>query len=52
MRTKQFMDCFLPMPVINKLEKSCWGAKSVGPGCRDNQGGKGHNVFAKFCLRS
>lgn len=23
------MDCFLPMPVINKMEKSCWGAESV-----------------------
>lgn len=36
MKIKQFMDCFLPMPVINKLEENCWGAERVLPRDQDN----------------
>lgn len=28
---KQFMDCFLPMPIVEELKTDCWGADSVGP---------------------
>lgn len=36
---KQFMDCFLPMPIVdpNGLTTECWGAENVGP--RDRQNG-------------
>lgn len=36
MKIRQFMDCFLPIPVVGKLEENCWGAKSVIPRDQDN----------------
>ena len=36
MEIRQFMDCFLPMPVVGKLEESCWGARGVIPRDQDN----------------
>ena len=27
----QFMDCFLPMPIIEGLTEDCWGTEAVGP---------------------
>lgn len=35
----QFMDCFLPMPIVdeNGLSEDCWGAQEVGP--RDQSNG-------------
>ncbi len=32
----QFMDCFEPMPIINKLSDDCWGAEKVGSRDQDN----------------
>ncbi len=32
----QFMDCFLPMPIIGQLSRDCWGAYDVGPRDQDN----------------
>ncbi len=32
----QFMDCFEPMPIINKLSDDCWGVEKVGPRDQDN----------------
>lgn len=32
----QFMDCFEPMPIINKLSEDCWGVEKVGPRDQDN----------------
>lgn len=32
----QFMDCILPMPIVGKLSKDCWGAKEVGARDQDN----------------
>ena len=36
MKIRQFMDCFLPIPVVGKLEENCWGAKSVIPRDQDD----------------
>ena len=36
MEIRRFMDCFLPMPVVGKLEESCWGARGVIPRDQDN----------------
>ena len=36
MKIRPFMDCFLPIPVVGKLEENCWGAKSVIPRDQDN----------------
>lgn len=36
MEIRQFMDCFLSMPVVGKLEESCWGARGVIPRDQDN----------------
>ena len=36
MEIRQFMDCFLPMPVVGKLEESWWGARGVIPRDQDN----------------
>lgn len=33
----QFMDCFLPMPIIGELSQDCWGVNDVGP--RDQENG-------------
>lgn len=27
----QFMDCFLPMPIVEELSNDCWGTTAVGP---------------------
>lgn len=27
----QFMDCYLPMPIVEELSTDCWGAPTVGP---------------------
>lgn len=27
---KQFMDCFLPMPIVEGLTEDCWGTEAVG----------------------
>ena len=36
MEIRQFMDCFLRMPVVGMLEESCWGARGVIPRDQDN----------------
>ena len=33
---KQFMDCFLPVPVTGQLTGDCWGAEHVLPRDQDN----------------
>lgn len=32
----QYMDCFMPMPIIGNLSDDCWGAAEVGPRDQDN----------------
>lgn len=41
----QFMDCFLPMPIVDELTTDCWGS---GVGARDQSNGledKGNSYF-------
>ena len=42
----QFMDCFLPMPVVESLNESCWGAAAVG--ARDQGNGLEDRTMAEY----
>jgi hypothetical protein len=43
----QFMDYFMPMPVISSLSSSCWGAAAVGP--RDQSNGLEDKAMTQYC---
>lgn len=43
----QYMDCFLPMPVIGELNGSCWGAADTGP--RDQENGLEDKDMSDYC---
>ena len=42
----QFMDCFLPLPIVERLDPDCWGAASVGP--RDQGNGLEDRTMADW----
>ncbi len=42
----QFMDCFLPLPVVERLDGACWGATAVGP--RDPGNGLEDRTMAEY----
>jgi len=42
----QFMDCFLPMPVVEALRADVWGAAAVGP--RDPGNGMEDRTMALY----
>jgi hypothetical protein len=43
----QFMDYFIPMPIIDSLSSNCWGAAAVGP--RDQSNGLEDNSISQYC---
>lgn len=43
----RYMDCFMPMPVIEGLSSDCWGADKVGP--RDQGNGLEDRDMADYC---
>lgn len=46
MKITQFMDCFLPMPIVEKLSSDCWGAETVG--ARDQGNGLEDRTMAQY----
>ncbi|RCX14840.1 dockerin type I repeat protein [Anaerobacterium chartisolvens] len=42
-----FMDYFKPMPIIEALSSSCWGAPEVGP--RDQSNGLEDKTMSRYC---
>ena len=43
----QYMDCFLPMPMIGELSEDCWGAADVG--ARDQSNGLEDQDMSDYC---
>lgn len=43
----QYMDCFLPMPIIGELSEDCWGAAAVG--ARDQSNGLEDQDMSDYC---
>ena len=43
----QYMDCFLPMPIIGELSEDCWGAADVG--ARDQSNGLEDQDMSDYC---
>lgn len=43
----QYIDCFLPMPIIGELSEDCWGAEAVGP--RDQENGLEDKEMSEWC---
>lgn len=43
----QYMDCFLPMPMIGELNGSCWGAADTG--LRDQENGLEDKDMSDYC---
>jgi carbohydrate binding family 6 len=43
----QYMDCFMPMPIIDNLSDDCWGAAEVGP--RDQDNGLEDQTMSDYC---
>ena len=42
----QFMDCFMPMPIIEELTDDCWGARA---GLRDQSNGLEDREMDEYC---
>ncbi len=43
----QFMDCFMPMPIVEELSEDCWGAAEVG--ARDQGNGLEDRDLSDYC---